>query len=258
MSPKEEVIISNSFEEIVFSNRNKEYGAYVLRKRQKKYILIAFLITFFMVSSSVLIPLISAINKSHNPQQANQGVIYTADTIDPADFDPPKPPELRIEPQAAFTIPVIVDSAREDEYIPSMDEVLDIPPSSDIPENIVQAERHEDDVVPVDDGPGMMIVEEQAGFGNGDINNFNKWVAEHIKYPDIASSTGISGKVFAQFAVNSKGKVVDVKILRGIDPSIDQEVVRAIESSPLWTPAKQGGRPVKQLFTLPVNFKMQQ
>jgi periplasmic protein TonB len=82
-------------------------------------------------------------------------------------------------------------------------------------------------------------------------------VKERILYPAMASEAGITGKVFVQFSVNREGKVVDVKVVRSVHPSLDNEAVRVIQSSPTWTPAKQSGTPVKQNFVIPIAFQLQ-
>lgn len=104
--------------------------------------------------------------------------------------------------------------------------------------------------------PVFLVVEEPATFNGGDLSTFSKWIEENIQYPDSAWKAGIEGKVYIQFAVNKYGEVGNIKILRGIDPLIDAEAYRVIMSSPKWNAPKQGGRPVKQLFTIPVFFKI--
>jgi len=104
------------------------------------------------------------------------------------------------------------------------------------------------------DEPVFVIVEEQASFQGGDVNSFRNWVAKNLKYPEIAVKKGITGKVYVQYAVNSKGEVVDVKVIRSASPSLDEEAVRVVSSSPKWEPAKQKGTKVKQQFTIPIAF----
>ncbi len=103
----------------------------------------------------------------------------------------------------------------------------------------------------------FVIVEDMPQFKGGDLNEFRAWIGKNMKYPEVASENGISGRVFVQFAVNSKGEVCDVVIVRGVDPALDKEAERVIKSSPNWTPGKQRGRPVKVQFTLPVVFVLQ-
>ncbi|MBN2484510.1 MAG: energy transducer TonB [Bacteroidales bacterium] len=103
----------------------------------------------------------------------------------------------------------------------------------------------------------FIIVEDMPSFKGGDLNEFRNWVAKSLKYPEIAAENGIQGRVFVQFAVNAKGEVVDVVVVRGVDPALDAEAVRVIKSSPKWSPGKQRGRPVKVQFTFPVVFVLQ-
>lgn len=103
----------------------------------------------------------------------------------------------------------------------------------------------------------FVIVEDMPSFKGGDLNEFRNWVAKSLKYPEIAAENGIQGKVFVQFAVNAKGEVTDVIVVRGVDQALDQEAVRVIKSSPKWSPGKQRGRPVKVQFTFPVVFVLQ-
>ena len=85
---------------------------------------------------------------------------------------------------------------------------------------------------------------------------FRKYIAENLKYPEEALKKGINGKVFVQFIVNKSGKVVDVKVVRGVDPILDQEAVRVIVSSPDWIPGKNAGEAVDVSYTFPINFSM--
>jgi periplasmic protein TonB len=104
--------------------------------------------------------------------------------------------------------------------------------------------------------PPFITVETNATFRGGDVNTFRTWVQQSINivYPPAA---GTSGKVFIQFCVNSRGQVCDIQVLRGVHPEIDQEVVRCMNSSPAWIPAKQGGKAVKQQFVMPVMVSLQ-
>ncbi len=104
--------------------------------------------------------------------------------------------------------------------------------------------------------PAFLIVEQQAAFQGGSFEQFKVWVQEHLVYPATAKEDGIFGRVTLQFAVNSQGKVCDVKVLRGVDPSLDQEAVRVTSSSPDWIPAKQSGKNVRQQFVMPVVFTL--
>lgn len=100
------------------------------------------------------------------------------------------------------------------------------------------------------------LVEEKPGFMGGDPNAFTKWVNSRLVYPEIAKENGVQGKVTLQFTVNTDGSVSNVKVLRGVDPSLDKEAVRIVSSSPKWTPGKQRDKAVKVTYTFPVIFQL--
>lgn len=106
------------------------------------------------------------------------------------------------------------------------------------------------------DSPVFLVTEEPATFQGGDLGKFNIWVSQNVRYPQEAVVKGITGKVYIEYIVNEKGKVVKAKILRGVHSSLDQEAIRVVMSSPLWNPARQAGKTVKQMFTLPIVFRM--
>lgn len=102
------------------------------------------------------------------------------------------------------------------------------------------------------------IVEDMPTFNGGDpALEFRKYIAQNLRYPEIAAENGISGRVIVQFAVNNKGRIVDAVVVAGVDPALDKEAIRVVMSSPAWTPGKQRGKPVKVLFTFPINFVLQ-
>ena len=98
-------------------------------------------------------------------------------------------------------------------------------------------------------------VHQKPGFNGGDVNEFARWVAQNVKYPEEARKNGVAGRVMISFVVGSDGAVRNVKVLRGVDPLLDAEAVRVISSSPKWTPARHNGKVVAITFTMPVLFR---
>ncbi len=99
------------------------------------------------------------------------------------------------------------------------------------------------------------IVEDMPTFNGGDpAVEFRKYIAENLKYPQIAAENGISGRVIVQFVVDSRGKVTDAVVVAPVDPALDKEALRVVLSSPTWTPGKQRGKPVKVFYTFPIMF----
>ena len=102
----------------------------------------------------------------------------------------------------------------------------------------------------------FQLVEEKPSFKGGDANEFSKWVNSKLVYPEIDKENGVQGRVTLQFTVNPDGTVSNVKVLRGVDPSLDKEAVRVVASSPKWKPGKQRDRAVKVTYTFPVIFQL--
>ena len=99
------------------------------------------------------------------------------------------------------------------------------------------------------------LVEVKPKFQGGDANTFSKWVSQNLEYPAAAKANGLSGRVMVEFTVNTDGSVSDVKVLRGVDPELDAEAIRVIQSSPKWTPGEQRDSPVKVSYQFPVIFQ---
>lgn len=114
----------------------------------------------------------------------------------------------------------------------------------------VEEEVIEEEAIP------FQLVEEKPSFMGGDANEFSKWVNQRLVYPEIAKENGVQGRVTLQFTVESDGRVTNVKVLRGVDSSLDQEAVRVVSSSPRWTPGKQRDRAVRVTYTFPVIFQL--
>lgn len=100
----------------------------------------------------------------------------------------------------------------------------------------------------------FQLVEEKPKFNSGGPEEFNKWVNERLVYPEIAKQNGISGIVHVRFTVGDDGKVKNVKVVKGVDPALDAEAVRVVQSSPRWTPGKQNGKPVNVTYVFSVSF----
>lgn len=102
----------------------------------------------------------------------------------------------------------------------------------------------------------FVVVENQPEFPGGNAAMM-KFLGDNIRYPVIALENGIQGRVICNFVVERDGSITDVQVVRGVDPSLDREAVRVIQSMPRWTPGKQRGQAVRVRFTLPVVFRLQ-
>ena len=166
------------------------------------------------------------------------------------EIKPPPPPP---KPQVTEILNIVEDDVEiEDEL-----ELEDTEADEDMEIEIMDVEEEEEDA------PVFFIVEDMPIFmphkcktkEEGDVE-LQRYIGKNIKFPDVARENGISGRVYVSFVVDKKGKVKDVKVLRGVDPSLDQEAVRVIQSLPPFSPGKQRGKPVKVAYNVPINFKL--
>ncbi len=162
------------------------------------------------------------------------------------DVKPPPPPP---PPKVADVLNIVEDDVEiEDELI-----IEDAEADQDMQIEIVEFEEEEE----VAEEEVFFIVEDMPSFQGKGQEGFREWIAKNLRYPEIAAENGISGKVYVQFAVNSRGQVVDAVVVRGVDPALDKEAIRVVTSSPKWEPGRQRGKAVKVQFTFPINFVLQ-
>ena len=100
------------------------------------------------------------------------------------------------------------------------------------------------------------MVEQKPTFRGGDANTFAKWVFSQITYPEIAKKNGVQGRVTLQFTIDTTGAVTNIKVLRGVDSSVDKEAVRVLSMSPKWEPGRIKGKPVNVSYVFPVIFAL--
>jgi len=112
-----------------------------------------------------------------------------------------------------------------------------------------------EEVTPID-GEVFYRVEEMPEFDGGGLEEFRNWVQNNIKYPEIAAQNGISGTVYISFIIDKDGMVSSPTIVRGVDPSLDNEVKRVLSSAPNWTPGTQRGKKVNVQMAIPVKFML--
>ena len=157
---------------------------------------------------------------------------------------PPPPPETPQIPVLSDNIDIVDDDLLVEDTILNLEDDANL--GVEIREYVEQVEEEviEEEAIP------FQLVEQKPGFMGGDANAFSKWVNERLQYPEIAKENGIQGRVLLQFVVGADGKVSNVKVVRGVDPALDKEAVRVVQSSPKWTPGKQRDRAVKVIFRL--------
>ena len=100
------------------------------------------------------------------------------------------------------------------------------------------------------------VVEEMPQFPGGG-EALMKYLATNVHYPEAAEKAGVQGRVIVTFVVGTDGSISDASIIKSVDPSLDQEALRLVNSMPNWTPGKQDGKAVRVKYTIPISFALQ-
>ncbi|MBR4802751.1 MAG: energy transducer TonB [Bacteroidales bacterium] len=193
----------------------------------------------------------SSTDKEVGSLAANTNVITDEEQAPITQETPPPPPEQIREPVMTEELQIVENDVKvETDFISTddSDQKIEIKP-------YVEAKPVEEEVEVEEEIP-FAIVEDKPMFQGKDANEFTKWVYNQIEYPEIAKENGIQGRVTVQFTIDKDGSVKDVKVLRGVDSSLDKEAVRVIQKSPKWSPGKQRNKPVKVKYTFPIIFQL--
>lgn len=247
------------FDEIVFENRNKEYGAYSIRKKYNRTLLLGFIIGIVVLSAAIIIPYFKASAMQKVAQQKEREVIAVMENLDqPEEIRveaPPPPPPAETQQQIKYVAPEVVDSIKpEDEVqLMTMDETVETIQDEEVVEVVEVVEEEVEEYKPP--AEVFVIVEEMPTFPGGTEALF-KFIYDNIEYPRDALENGIEGNVVVRFCVTYKGKIEQSEVIRGIHPSLDAEAVRIINTLPTWNPGKQAGNPVNVWYTLRVQFQL--
>ncbi|MBO7371000.1 MAG: energy transducer TonB [Bacteroidales bacterium] len=179
-----------------------------------------------------------------------ESVIIEEEIIPITQEEQTPPPEMPKIPVLSDAIDIVDDNIQVDDAVFSFED--DATLGVEIMDYIetVEEEEVEEEAIP------FALVENKPTFQGGDANTFSKWVNSRLEYPEIAKENGIQGRVTLQFTVNTDGSVSDVKVLRGVDSSLDKEAVRVVSSSPKWKPGMQRDKPVRVTYTFPVIFQL--
>jgi protein TonB len=243
------------FDEIIFENRNKNYGAYDLRKRYKSAA------SFSILCASALGAALIAI-LSFKPDKSIV-IVRPPDTIyqfsKPVEQVAVPKPELKTPEAITKTIAnlrpeVTDDTSKITRYIPTAEEVQNSVQNGNVTDTMKYAEVTEP-VIPPDPEP-VIWVKEMPEFPGGPAALL-KYVAENIIYPQDAQNLNIQGKVILKFVVKADGTVDRIEILRGVDPTLDNEAIRVVKTLPRFNPGRQSGIAVPVWFMLPVTFKIE-
>ncbi|MEJ8803582.1 energy transducer TonB [Pontibacter sp. H249] len=274
---EKQYFLSTTFNEVIFSNRNKVYGAYELRHKYAHNVKSAMLAATLLFTLSLLTPLIKTKyfpdKQEHQlPKKETLGTVVIIDQVIPTIEQPKEEvaavtPKEKVKTEVYTEQKIVPDDSKEEEVIIADQEqlknaafgketidgiVLEIP-------DAVPA-----DVAPtgIDNGSGenndsdiFINAEEMPEFVGGE-KAMLQFIGRKIKYPAAAQRENIEGLVVVTFVVTKSGDISDVEIIKGLGYGTDEEAVRVVKAMPKWKPGKQNGRLVAVRYTLPIRFSL--
>lgn len=271
-------LISNEWSDLVFQGRNQVYGAYQLRRGTGKRNVWS--MVFVAAVALVTYLGLAAYNSYQDAQKARYEAEMEASLIQAKKeakvekkTEAPKVEQVqkveKVKSSIAFTPPVIKKDSevKPEEEMKTQDELkesktaigaFDVQGNDEDGGTVLKAVEEiatpEPPKQEEEQNKIFEVVEQQASFPGG---SPNAWVGEHLRYPTVAAENGIQGRVVVQFVVEKDGSVSQAKVVRGVDPSLDKEALRVVNSMPKWIPGKQNGVSVRSRFTLPISFRLQ-
>ncbi len=275
-------LISNEWSDMMFENRNKEYGAYVLRRQTGRRNVIS-MIAVLLLFAAVMVFMIAknayeAYQKEHAVMdQVTELSALTQQKKKEAKVERKEIPVKmeqqqvveKVKSSVKFTAPVIKkdDEVKPEDELKSQDEIMNSKVAigalnvvgNDESGEVLKAKEviATEPVKPKEEENKVFDVVEQMPSYPGGMGALMQYLSSNIKYPVIAEENGIQGRVICTFVVERDGSITDVKIAKSVDPSLHKEAMRVVSSMPKWIPGKQNGSAVRVKYTLPVTFRLQ-
>ncbi len=274
---------SKEWRDIVFEGKNKEFGAYELRKESDARHNKAMIVVVIIIAIAFILPLIVNTVLPKADERPEDVTEQTMVNLGEAVEDEPEPEEEQqryeeekpevLPEEVLNTVKVTEIAIVDDDKVTAEDEVKDADELKETTTAFGQSDfdkgtddrnvvlEHKDEIVveekkPVEDNKVFTAVEQMPQFPGGD-GALMKYIADHLKYPPVAMENNIQGRVVIQFVVTKTGKIGEVKVARSKDPDLDKEAVRVVKTLPDFIPGKMNGQSVNVWYTLPITFKLQ-
>ena len=273
-------LIDSKWVDLVFENKNKEYGAYKLRKDTGKRNVKALVIVLVSIAA-IWIGVMTkvAIENSMKSKVAIETDVELSklaqkkeakvERKEPVKVEQEQKVVEKVKSSVKFTAPEIKkdEDVKPEDELKSQDDLaktntaigsFDVKGNDETggevlkaKEVIAQPEPPKEEETKVFD-----VVEVMPTFPGGQQALF-EWLSKNIKYPVVAEENGVQGRVIVTFVVERNGSITDVQVAKSVDPSLDKEAVRVVKAMPHWIPGKQNGSAVRVKFTVPVTFRLQ-
>lgn len=249
------------FDDLIFESRNKDYGAYLLRKKYSSAVIRGTIAAVLIGCTTVIIPFLSGPRENHIYRAGGRYVSVKLEDIGAVQenlFIPPSPPPRKPENlQAGVSnfAPILSDTEGPVETkMATADEIYEFSGDTSSENNpgysdyLLTGERGFELNEP------LFIVEVMPSFHGGNEKKFRDWVERRIIYPQEALSDRIKGTVILTFVVEKDGSVSNVNIVKGVNTILDSAAVKAVSDSPRWSPGLQRGQPVRVMYIMPIVF----
>ena len=281
-------LTSQEWRDLVFADKNKDFGAYELRRQSDKRHNMAVLFT--VVGLIVVFILILAYSKYSDYRaeqeqlalQEHREKMAAAELIQQEEAEPEpeeEPEEQKVEieipeipEEVLATVQVtqiaIVDADKVQNEVMDMEEQKEDNTARGVvnqegSDDVDKFEAVKEQVIVKEPEPEkpkeeeiFVAVEQPAEFPGGQAA-LMKWLSNNIRYPEAAQQNDIQGRVVVKFVVEKDGTVGHAEIARGVDKDLDREALRVVNKMPKWQPGKNNGVAVRSYFNLPVTFKLQ-
>jgi len=272
-------LIDNGWVDLVFEGKNQAYGAYQLRKNTGTRNLKALITMFvgFAIIAAIVIAKVSIENYIASQNAAIEADVELQSLAEKkeAKVEKKDEPEVekveieRVKSSVAFTVPEIKkdNEVKEEQEMKSQEELqetntaigaFNVEGNDETAGEVLKAKEviAEPEPPKVEETKVFDVVEQMPSFPGGQ-GALMSWLGSNIKYPVVAEEIGVQGRVVCTFVVERDGSITDVKVVRGVDPSLDKEAVRVLKAMPKWIPGKQNGSAVRVKYTVPVTFRLQ-
>jgi periplasmic protein TonB len=258
--------------EIVFENRNRAYGAYLLRQLSSNRHMKAILLMFAFILPAIFYTHLHSV-KGHSgriptDEIMKPGIINVEPIkppVIPKDLSKPLPP--KVAPSIRFVLPRFVDDRLvQEEKLVSIDVILDskkaisdidVKGNVDVGGTVLHSAEipAQQAAIAEENAAVRTYVDEMPVYPGGE-TALMKYIKDNLVYPQTALEAGAQGTVYLTFVVGLRGEITDIKVMRGIGFGCNEEALRVIRNMPPWIVGRQNGHPVRVQFNLPVTFKI--
>jgi periplasmic protein TonB len=252
---------TRTWDDIVFEDRNQDYGAYLLRRGYSFNVALGVAATLLIATTIVAMPAIIAWFADDSIAALPPKKLVYTELMAPPPIDKPKPPPPNIAlPKLQKVIKFVPPKVVQEEIlseVPTIEELkvnevaaVDIEGQTD-----VVFEEPVETVVENNADEIFTVVEQQPEFAGG-YDALANYLRANMKYPTLARKMGIEGTVHVSFLISKTGSISEVKVLRGISAECDKEAIRVVQKMPAWEPGRQNGHAVHVRLVMPLKFRL--